>query len=321
MLTPVDIQQKKFKIGIGYDKKDVITFFKEVSKSYEELYRSNAELKDKVITLNDALQHYKSTEDSLQKSLMLAEKNSQESKSNAAREAKAIELEAKNRANEIVSHAYTELAELEQKMTELESRYAEYKSGFYSIVKEQMKILEINDFDPDALIDPNYAASKSSGAHSSGSNMRETQFDFSSDPQMREQSTLGGGETILPKEKAVSSTISVYGSKLGGDDGVDPFKVLSNSKSDANVKSKASDKSSGLKMANEREKVRPSRYSKPSSDIKNEEKEASKAVVKETAKKTEKDSFAGDVETAKSSGKVMIGDGESEDSTFEFVEE
>ena len=45
MLTPVDIQQKKFHVGLGYDKKDVNTFFDSVSESYESLYRSNAELK------------------------------------------------------------------------------------------------------------------------------------------------------------------------------------------------------------------------------------------------------------------------------------
>ena len=46
MLTPVDIQQKKFHVGLGYDKKDVNTFFDSVSESYESLYRSNAELKE-----------------------------------------------------------------------------------------------------------------------------------------------------------------------------------------------------------------------------------------------------------------------------------
>ena len=30
MLTPVDIQQKKFHVGLGYDKKDVNTFFDSV---------------------------------------------------------------------------------------------------------------------------------------------------------------------------------------------------------------------------------------------------------------------------------------------------
>ena len=50
MLTPVDLQQTKFKIGLGYDKNDVQSFFEEVSQSYVELYRANADLKDQLIT-------------------------------------------------------------------------------------------------------------------------------------------------------------------------------------------------------------------------------------------------------------------------------
>ena len=66
MLTPVDIQQKRFKTGIGFDKKDVSAFFDEVSRSYGELYKSNAELKEKVITLTDQVQHYKIKEEDLE---------------------------------------------------------------------------------------------------------------------------------------------------------------------------------------------------------------------------------------------------------------
>ena len=108
MLTPVDIQQKRFKTGIGFDKKDVSAFFDEVSRSYGELYKSNAELKEKVITLTDQVQHYKIKEEDLNKTLLRAEKNSQESVTNAEKKANAIEMEAKVRGNEIVKEAKQE---------------------------------------------------------------------------------------------------------------------------------------------------------------------------------------------------------------------
>ena len=41
MLTPVDLQQKKFAHGMGYAKKDVDAFFDKVVLSYTELYKSN----------------------------------------------------------------------------------------------------------------------------------------------------------------------------------------------------------------------------------------------------------------------------------------
>ncbi|MDD6332231.1 MAG: DivIVA domain-containing protein, partial [Clostridium sp.] len=73
MITPVEIQSKAFKSGIGYDKKDVDSFINEILESYEELYRSNVEMKDKINMLNEGLQHYKNIEASLQKALVLAE--------------------------------------------------------------------------------------------------------------------------------------------------------------------------------------------------------------------------------------------------------
>ena len=90
MLTPVDIQQKKFHVGLGYDKKDVNTFFDSVSESYESLYRSNAELKEKVSILNDTLQNYRSKESHLEKSLKRAEKDTVETISNATKEARRL---------------------------------------------------------------------------------------------------------------------------------------------------------------------------------------------------------------------------------------
>lgn len=245
MLTPVDIQQKKFKAGLGYSKDDVTRFFEEVSKSYEELYRSNAELKEKVITLNDALQHYKTTEEQLQKNLMLAEKNSQQSKSNAVKEAKNIELEAKNRANEIVNQAYVDLEEMENKMKMLETRYAEYKSAFADLVKKQYDILDLGDIDPNAKIDERFASGgkdskkSSNGRRSSpfeGLGADAFDFKFEDDPQMRSgglggglgggfgDSGLGGGfgDSPFGGSSKNSNSSNVYGSVLGGS-GIDPF--------------------------------------------------------------------------------------------------
>ena len=75
MLTPVEIQNRVFKSGgLGYDKKDVDSFMKEIVVSYELLYREKMEMADKVNVLNDALQNYKSIEKTLQKALILAQK-------------------------------------------------------------------------------------------------------------------------------------------------------------------------------------------------------------------------------------------------------
>ena len=75
MITPIDIQAKSFKTGMGYSKADVDSFFQTVASDFEALYRENLELKDKVNILNDGINHYKSIEKSLQKALVLAEQD------------------------------------------------------------------------------------------------------------------------------------------------------------------------------------------------------------------------------------------------------
>ncbi len=230
MLTPVDIQQKKFHMGIGYDKKDVNEFFKEVADSYEKLYRSNAELKESVNTLTDGLQNYKSKEAALQKSLMLAEKDSEDTKSRATKEAKNIELDAKNKAKNILNDAEKRLAKITKEIQVLETQYAAYKSNLCSLMKMQFEFLQENDFDVDAYIDEKAlcllpgggGAANPSGGGSFGS--------FSGDPQMRDESTLGGASSGGGfgdggyGDDSKTSTSAVYTAGLGANENfVDPF--------------------------------------------------------------------------------------------------
>lgn len=209
MLTPVDLQQKKFKIGIGYDKNDVQSFFEEVSQSYVELYRANADLKDQLITLTDTVQHYKAQEDNLQKSLLLAEKNSEESKTAAEKAAKTIEMEARNRANDIVRDAKEELEVMKTEMAKLQSMYAEYKIKFAALLRKSMEELKKMDFDPNAAVPKNPEPEQPSRG-----NMMD---DF--------QGLGGGGGGInSSRDERRSNSSNVYGSTLGGE-GINPFKI------------------------------------------------------------------------------------------------
>lgn len=226
MLTPVDIQEKTFHSGLGYDKKDVNSFFEEVTKSYAELYRSNAELKEQVDTLTDGLQNYKSKEAALEKSLMLAKKDSEDTKAKALKEAKNIELDAKNKAKVIVADAEKKLKKMTQEITVLETQYAAYKSNFCSLMKMQYELLKEKDFDFDSYIDEK--ALSLLGGGGSYKNQSSAGDTFTGDPQMRDESTLGGagGGSSYNEygEDTRTSTSAVYTAGLGANENfVDPF--------------------------------------------------------------------------------------------------
>ena len=219
MLTPLDVQQKKFKPGLGYDKKDVQAFFDEVSKSYGELYRSNAELKEKVITLTDTVQHYKATENELNKKLLLTDKNIEESKTNAEKTAKAIENEAVSRGNEIIKEAKQEREKLEAEILDLTAMYAEYKANFNSLIRKLRRTLDDNDFDPNAANTVSRAGSKKE------EEQEDRVFDFVTAEKVKESgssTSLSTGGSKLSMANKNSNSSNVYGSTLGGD-GIDPF--------------------------------------------------------------------------------------------------
>lgn len=255
MLTPVDIQQKKFHVGLGYDKKDVNTFFDSVSESYESLYRSNAELKEKVSILNDTLQNYRSKESHLEKSLKRAEKDTVETISNATKEAKEIIRDAKIQANNIVSDAEKRLERLEDEIALLEAKYTAYKSNFCSLLKKQFEFLGEQDFDPSSMIDDR-AWTLMGGEEKQASASAGDGFGaYTGDPQLRDESTLGGFNGGFGSGDT-TSTSAVYTQSLSaGENFVDPFKPKE--QKDYNpfdAKGKGSEeKKSSLKVANSAE--------------------------------------------------------------------
>ena len=142
MLTPVEIQNRVFKSGgLGYDKKDVDAFMKEIVDSYELIYREKMELADKVNVLNDALQNYKTIEKTMQKALMLAQKTAEETQETALRNAHAIEKEAMTKSEIIVSDAKRELERIHQKTVQLCQQYEKYKLQFKNLAAAQIELL------------------------------------------------------------------------------------------------------------------------------------------------------------------------------------
>ena len=147
MVTPVEIQNKSFKSGgLGYDKRDVDSFMRDILNSYEELYRQNMELKDRVAVLNEGIQYYKTIEKTLQKALVLAEKTAEETRNNAAKEAKRIEKEATTKANIMLADAKNELEVLHQQTIALIQQYEKYKLQFKNLANAQIEMLSSEAF-------------------------------------------------------------------------------------------------------------------------------------------------------------------------------
>ena len=147
MLTPVEIQNKVFKSGgLGYDKKEVDSFMKEVADSYELLYREKVELMDKVNVLNEAVQNYKTIEKTMQKALILAQKTAEDTQEAALKNAHAIEKEAMTKAEILVGDARREFEAIHQRTIQLLQQYEKYKLQFKNLAAAQLELLETESF-------------------------------------------------------------------------------------------------------------------------------------------------------------------------------
>lgn len=145
MLTPLEIEQKTFKKrAVGYSSKEVNDYLKEIVKDYETLYRENIEIKDKMTVLNEAIQYYKTLENTIQNTLVTAEKSATDTKNAANSKADAIENEAQAKALKIINEAQQKVFEINQKFNELNNKYHLAKDHLESFYKTQIKA--INDF-------------------------------------------------------------------------------------------------------------------------------------------------------------------------------
>ncbi len=147
MLTPVEIENKVFKSGgLGYDKKDVDVFMREVADSYSEVYKEKLELEDKMNVLNEALGRYKSIEKTMQKALILAEKTAEEEKAAALVNARQIENDAVFKAQNILSDARRELDGIRKQILTMRQIYETYKVNFKNLANAQIELLNSDSF-------------------------------------------------------------------------------------------------------------------------------------------------------------------------------
>ena len=102
MITPLDIENKKFakQMMNGYNVDEVDDFLDELTLDYGKLYKENAELKAQREELDSNVGKYKNIENTIQNTLIMAQKTADEVQEVAKKQAEQIikdaEFQAKN---------------------------------------------------------------------------------------------------------------------------------------------------------------------------------------------------------------------------------
>lgn len=124
-LTPLDIHNKQFRRALfGYNGDEVDEFLDEVIRDYEALIRENDHLREKLADCDGKIAHYRSLEETLNSTLIMAQEMAEEVKNSARKEAELIVREAELKAEEVIQGA-------EARVKEAKEEYRNLKKGLY----------------------------------------------------------------------------------------------------------------------------------------------------------------------------------------------
>lgn len=152
MLTPLDIQNKEFRKGVrGYKEVEVDAFLDEIMMDYENVYKENIELKDKIAMLNDQLKHYNKIEETLQNTLVVAQSTAEEVKINARKNAELIVKEAEDDSRRILEEARNEVLKAREEYEAIKRDMLVFKTRFKTLLQSQLE--SVNDYHNDLETD------------------------------------------------------------------------------------------------------------------------------------------------------------------------
>lgn len=136
MLSPIDLETKEFKKTLGgYSREDVDQFMTMLFQDYKTLYMENVSLKDKVNMLSSAVSKYKSMEDVLQSTLVVAQSASDELKNSAREKAAVIVEEAELKAGKIEIESRQKVSSLENEYNNIKLQVSSYKQQITSLLE------------------------------------------------------------------------------------------------------------------------------------------------------------------------------------------
>ena len=142
-LTIVDIQHKEFKKSLqGYDRNEVNEFLDEIIEALEDEAQARAALEGEMADLRERLSHFKAMEESLQSTLLLAQRTADEVKAAAHKEADLIKQEARLVAEREISELSGRIEESRRDAQRHGDTAEKAKSELRSLLMTHLSLLE-----------------------------------------------------------------------------------------------------------------------------------------------------------------------------------
>lgn len=121
-LSPLDIHNKEFANKFrGYNEDEVNEFLEQVMKDYENVLEENKALKSSLKQSEEQVSHFNSIEQTLQKSILIAQEAAEDVRRNSMKESKLIIKEAEKNADRIVNEALSRARKISVEIEDLKN--------------------------------------------------------------------------------------------------------------------------------------------------------------------------------------------------------
>jgi cell division initiation protein len=142
-LTPMDINNKEFKKGLrGYNSDEVDEFLDEIVDNYEELYKENANLKEKLTNLNEKIDHYAKIETTIQNTLLLAQNAAEQAKNSAQKEAELMVKNANETAQKIMDKAHNDVVQINDEYERVKQEFIKFRAKYRNFMNAQLETFD-----------------------------------------------------------------------------------------------------------------------------------------------------------------------------------
>ena len=142
-LTPMDINNKEFKRGLrGYNAEEVDEFLDEVVENYEEMYKENSNLKEKLANLNGKIEYYSKIETTIQNTLLLAQNAAEQAKSSAKKEAELMVKNANETAQKILDKAHNDVIQINDEYEKVKQEFIKFRAKYRNFMNTQMETFD-----------------------------------------------------------------------------------------------------------------------------------------------------------------------------------
>ncbi len=143
-ITPLDIHNMEFpkKWFGGYDRNAVDEFLNQVIQEFELLIRENAHLKEQIEHLQGKLEQYRSLEETINRTLVVAQEAAEDIKTNARKESDLVIQEARLQAERIIEAGQVKARRIADENADLSRAAYIMRSQVRSLLQAQLEAID-----------------------------------------------------------------------------------------------------------------------------------------------------------------------------------